>query len=187
MSNGKFVASVGNVKVAIPSKVEVAFLIDNSEDFVEQTLLALYRRHVENKGQSNGKGFNYATVKSGTRLGSWLAKNGHFTSGTGQWAKSREQHLATAREILKKHLDQILTMMLEKAAAAAPKVHPKVKAESLSPEVQAIVRERTAEIVALMNDATADAYEDEEEPITVRDPRFHPKPKADGSIEYVVI
>lgn len=184
----KFAKSVGSFAIQIPSKVEVQFFIDNSEDFVESTLLALYRRHVANKGLKNGKGFNYATAKDGQRLGRWLDTKGKFTDGTGKWSRTREQHLAAARQVLKKHVDQILTMMIEKAEAKKPepKVSSKPKAlETLPPEIQAMVRERTAEVLALMNEANdtkkeIDQYEDEEEPITVREPRFHKN-------EYVVI
>jgi hypothetical protein len=113
--------------IQIPSAREVYFLISTNEDFVEKMLLEMYRRHEANKNKSNpactGKGFNHVTRKDGLRLGRWLDRHGHFTSGVNSTGeanrsrKSRDQHIQKARDVLYRHVDQIISIITEKVQA----------------------------------------------------------------------
>jgi len=107
--------------MSIPTKREIFFALSTDNEFIERTLLAMYQRHMANKGILNGKGFNRVTKIDGVRLGKWLAGkgNGHFTSGEGtRSTKSRDEHLQKARDVLYPHVDQIIVMMTENLMAA---------------------------------------------------------------------
>lgn len=147
---------------AIPSAREVYFLISTNKEFVEKTLLEMYRRHQANKGISNGKGFNHQTIKDGVRLGRWLDKHGQFTTsftpgrGENRSRKTADDHVEAARQVLYKHVDQIIKMITEKVEA---KLQAKKEAERRAAEHKAQLAlngQRSAEILSMLDEISED-------------------------------
>lgn len=159
---------------AIPSAREVYFLISTNKEFVEKTLLEMYRRHQANKGISNGKGFNHQTIKDGVRLGRWLDKHGQFTTsftpgrGENRSRKTADDHVEAARQVLYKHVDQIIKMITEKVEA---KLQAKKEAARIAAERNAkrqaneaaersaqlaLNGQRSAEILSMLDEISED-------------------------------
>ena len=164
--------------MSIPTKREIFFALSTDNEFIERTLLAMYQRHMANKGILNGKGFNRVTKIDGVRLGKWLAGkgNGHFTSGEGtRSTKSRDEHLQKARDVLYPHVDQIIVMMTENlmaaelrgsrtaAAPVAPLAPPRFVPVPSAPvrlsdrEQIALNLQRSREIVAMLEEQLANS------------------------------
>lgn len=152
-----------NAHLKIPSPREVYFLINTNPEFVEGTLLALYKRHKANDGAArDGKGFNLATKKDGVRLGRWLDKHGKFTSGvnatTGEYnrsTKSREDHLVEARAVLMAHIPQIIAMITESIEKIKADAERKRREAEERKAMEGLTREyglvRCGEILSLLN------------------------------------